>query len=125
MKEDTLFRHALGDSPTIRVLELLIEGRELDHSLTDITEIAGVGWTTLHRLWPNLVGAGLVKQTRTIGRAKLYRLNLDSKTARQLVKLFETLIMEAMPKDAGELATATVPAARRVAVSTVDNGEAP
>ncbi len=97
MKDDTLFRHVLGDSPTIRVLELFIEGRGLDYSLTDIAEGANVGWTTLHRLLPGLIDAGLVKQTRTIGRAKLYRLNLDSKAARQLVKLFDTIIAEAVP----------------------------
>ena len=45
MKETTIFREALGDSPVIRVLDFLIEGRGLDYSLTDIAENANIGWT--------------------------------------------------------------------------------
>lgn len=38
-EETTLFRSLLGDTPKIRVLEYLLEGRELDHSIQDIAEI--------------------------------------------------------------------------------------
>ena len=55
MKETTIFREALGDTPVIRVIEFLIEGRELDYSLTDIAENSNIGWTTLHRIWDNLL----------------------------------------------------------------------
>ena len=41
--EPTLFREIFGDTPKIRVLEYLIEGRELDHSIGDIAEGAGSG----------------------------------------------------------------------------------
>ena len=33
---ETLFRKFMGDTPKIRVLEFLIEGRELDYSISDI-----------------------------------------------------------------------------------------
>ncbi len=93
----TVFRTALGDTPTIRIIETLIEGRGLDHSLTDIAQQAGVGWTTLHRLWPNLERTGLVRQTRQIGRAKLFVLDETHPAAQQLVRLFDTLLVAAQP----------------------------
>ena len=40
--EQTLFRELLGDTSKIRVLEYLLEGRELDHSIGDIAEGAGI-----------------------------------------------------------------------------------
>ncbi|HLC19292.1 MAG TPA: hypothetical protein VJK72_00090, partial [Candidatus Nanoarchaeia archaeon] len=98
MEETTIFREALGNSPVIRVLECLIEGRGLDYSLTDIAENADVGWTTLHRIWDNLVSLQIVKHTRVIGKAKLFKLNLDNPAVKDLVKLFDTLMYQETEK---------------------------
>src|SRR3989344_8074924 len=98
MEETTIFREALGNSPVIRVLEYLIEGRGLDYSLTDIAENANVGWTTLHRIWDNLVTLQMVKHTRVIGKAKLFKLNQENPAVKDLVKLFDTLIHQETEK---------------------------
>jgi hypothetical protein len=42
MKEKTLFIKFLGDSPKIRVLDMLITGRELEYCISDIAEQAGI-----------------------------------------------------------------------------------
>ena len=52
---ETLFRKNLGDTPKIRVLEFLIEGRELDYSLSDIAEGAEIGRVTLFRIFDDLL----------------------------------------------------------------------
>ncbi len=90
---ETLFRKAIGDTPKIRVLEFLIEARELDHSLSDIVEGSGVGRTTLFRLWPDLEKNRIVKQTRQIGNAKLYKLNLKNSFVKKIVELFDEIII--------------------------------
>ncbi|OGS39857.1 MAG: hypothetical protein A3K77_07700 [Euryarchaeota archaeon RBG_13_31_8] len=92
MKETTIFREALGDSPVIRVLDFLIEGRGLDYSLTDIAENANIGWMTLHRIWDNLLRLGLVVPTREIGRAKLFKLNEENPAVERLISLYDTLL---------------------------------
>ena len=92
MKETTIFREALGDSPVIRVLDFLIEGRGLDYSLTDIAENANIGWTTLHRIWDNLLRLNIVIPTRQIGRAKLFKLNEENPAVEKLIKLYDTLL---------------------------------
>ena len=92
MKETTIFREALGDSPVIRVLDFLIEGRGLDYSLTDIAENANVGWMTLHRMWDNLLRLNMVVPTREIGRAKLFKLNQENPAVEKLIKLYDTLL---------------------------------
>jgi len=94
MKEITIFRKALGDSPALRVLDFLIEGRGLDYSLSDIAENANVGWTTLHRIWNDLVKSDLVKPTREIGRAKLFKLNEENPAIKDLIKLYDTLLYQ-------------------------------
>src|SRR3989338_9012581 len=80
------------NSPKIKALEFFIEGRELDYSISDKAEGAGIGRTTLFRIWSDFVEMGIVKLTRDIGNAKLYKLNLSNPFVRKIVGLFDTLV---------------------------------
>lgn len=95
---ETIFSKAIGNHPKIKVLEFLIEGRELDYSVSDIAEGAGIGRTTLFRIWNDFVELGIVKPTRVIGNAKLYKLNLENAFVRKMVELFDTLVIEPLSK---------------------------
>ena len=95
---ETIFTRAIGNTPKIKVLEFLIEGRELDYSISDIAEGAGIGRTTLLRIWDDFVELGIVKNTRNIGNAKLYKLNITSPFVRKFVDLFDTLVIEPLNK---------------------------
>lgn len=90
---ETLFRQALGDSPKIRVLEFLIEGREIDYSISDIAEGAEIGRTTLFRIWEDLIRSGIILPTRQIGNAKLFKLNKGNAFVRKMVELFDEIIL--------------------------------
>ena len=94
MEEKTIFRETLGDTPVIRVLDFLIEGRGLDYSLSDIAENSNIGWTTLHRIWDKMMKSGIVKPTREIGRAKLFKLNEENPAVKDLIKLYDTLLYQ-------------------------------
>jgi len=91
---ETIFTKAIGNTPKIKVLEFLIGGRELDYSISDIAEGAGIGRTTLFRLWNDFIELGVVKHTRDIGNAKLYKLNLSNPFAKKMVDLFDILVVE-------------------------------
>ena len=92
--EPTIFRGLFGDTPKVRVLEYLLEGRELDHSIGDIAEGAGINRVTLFRLWPQIEKSKLVVHMRNIGNAKLFKLNMKNQYAKNLVELFDKLINE-------------------------------
>ena len=96
--EETIFTRAIGNTPKTKVLEFLIEGRELDYSISDIAEGAGIGRTTLFRIWDDFVGLNIVKHTRDIGNAKLYKLNLENIFVRKIADLFDTLVIEPLNK---------------------------
>jgi hypothetical protein len=91
---ETTFTKAIGNTPKIKVLEFLIEGRELDYSISDIAEGAGIGRTTLFRIWSDFIKLGIVRHTRDIGNAKLYKLNMENKFVGKMVDLFDTLVIE-------------------------------
>lgn len=67
----SLFIEFIGDSPTIRVLDYLMTERDLDFSITDMARNAGVGRTTLYRIWQNLRDNKIIIPTRIIGRYRL------------------------------------------------------
>ena len=90
---ETLFRKALGDTPKLRVLEFLIEGRELDYSISDIAEGAEISRTTLFRIWEDLEKSSIIKPTRVIGNAKLYQLNMENPFVKKMIELFDEIIM--------------------------------
>ena len=92
MAEQTLFRKYFGDSPKLRILEHLIIGRAFDYSLTDITEGAGVAWKTTLKIIPELVKEGLAIPTRTVGNAKLFKINEKNQIAALMIKTFYKII---------------------------------
>ena len=94
--EEKIFTKPVGNTAKIKVLEFLIEGRELDYSLSDIAEGSGIGRTTLFRIWGDFEKLNFVKQTRNIGNAKMFKLNLNNMFIKKFVELFDTLIINAL-----------------------------
>lgn len=77
----------MGNTPFIRVVDFLLENRPFDYSKTDIAKNAEVGWSTLHGIWKILEKAKIVKQIRTIGKSKLYKLDEENLIVRKLIEL--------------------------------------
>jgi len=92
--EESIFLKNVGDSPRMRILQHFIEGRELEYMMTDLLE-SRVSWRTINKIIPLLTSLNIIKKTRKIGRATLYKLNEENKTAQQLTKLYDQLIQEA------------------------------
>ena len=88
MEEDrSVFVEYFGDYPLIRVLDFLILSRDMDYSMTEIAKNSNVGWTAFSELWPKLVQKSIVVLTRSVGNAKLYKLNMDNSWVKELIKM--------------------------------------
>jgi len=95
---DTIFTKAIGNTPKIKVLEFLIEGRELDYSITDIAEGAEIGRTTLFRIWNDLLSLDIIRHTRDIGNAKLFKINQKNRFVKKMIELYDSLVIEPLNK---------------------------
>jgi hypothetical protein len=78
MATKTAFLQIFGDSPVLKVLDFLIVNEDFDYSMTDIAGYSGVGYSTLKLFWAKLEESKIVRQTRIVGKAKMYRLNFDN-----------------------------------------------
>ena len=86
--EETLFLRMFGiKSPALRILDFLMDNKAYDYSKTDIAKGAGISRTTLSATWEILEKNGLVSETRVVGRAKMYKLNLKSRVVRKFIEL--------------------------------------
>ena len=93
MENITIFREFIGDNPTTRILEFLMEGKDFDYSLTDIANNSGVSWRTVHRIFPRFIKNNIVTKTRMIGRAQLYKINDKNESVKKLIELFNKLMI--------------------------------
>lgn len=85
MEEKSIFLSIVGDSPKARILDFLLMFPKFDYSLTDIARNSNVGYSTLQLLWPDFVKREIVTQTRTIGKAKLFKLNEENPIVKEML----------------------------------------
>jgi Mn-dependent DtxR family transcriptional regulator len=87
-----MIRDLIGNTAIIRVIDFLLDEWELDFSKADVARETGVSWKTINEIWKKLETFGLIKYSRTINRAKLYKVNTESAVYKALTKLdFEML----------------------------------
>jgi hypothetical protein len=70
-----------------KILDFLTTYQTWDYSESDVAKYSGVNVRTVQREFPKLVSLGLIKHVRTVGKAKMYRLDLESATGQSINKL--------------------------------------
>tara|TARA_B100000315_G_C14251622_1_gene440018 strand:+ start:89 stop:472 length:384 start_codon:yes stop_codon:yes gene_type:complete len=90
--EESIFINLLGDYPLIRILNNFLIFREFDYSLTDVAESSNVAWSTLNLLWPKLEKNKIVVHTRNVGKAKMYKLDVENKIVQDLIKFADSIV---------------------------------
>ena len=78
---------ALGDTPSVRIVDFLIENKVYDFTKAEVAKGADVSRVTLEKFWPPFEKLGLVRQTRRIGNGVLYALNKESPVVKKLSEL--------------------------------------
>ncbi len=78
-------------SATAKILDVLWEYQDIDLTLTDIADEAGIHYTTLMKALPLLEGLGMVTMTRQVGNAKLYQINKDDVSIKKLIKFLNVI----------------------------------
>ncbi|MFH1751817.1 MAG: hypothetical protein ABH821_02665 [archaeon] len=92
MEDKTIFVEFFGDTPAIRIIDFLLLYDIFDYSKKDICKNADVSWNTLEKLWDNIEKNEIVKNTRKIGKSKMYKLNTENPAVKQLIELNKKLI---------------------------------
>lgn len=70
-----------------KILDFLVTFQEYDYSISDIAKHSGVGFKTTLGVVRNLEMQQVILNTRNVGRAKMYKLNLESSEGNGINKL--------------------------------------
>ncbi len=82
----SIFVEYFGSSPYIKILDFLIDGEGFDYSMTEVARGAKVGWSSFTKIWNKLLEKKIITPTRTIGNAKLFKLNKENQFVQKLIK---------------------------------------
>ena len=90
----TIFVETLGNSPQIKVLDFLISFQSFNYSLTEISKNTKVSYATLKYLLPKMLKKKLVVIEKKVGKANLYKINLNNKAVKYLVAFDWSLVKQ-------------------------------
>lgn len=91
MEESLFIKEFEIKSPMLKVLDFLMDNEVFDYSKTDIAEGASLSRATLFKVWPKLEASDFITATRTVGQAKMYRLNKKNPVIKKLMELDDTI----------------------------------
>jgi DNA-binding Lrp family transcriptional regulator len=96
---------------TSKILDFLATFKEWDYSVSDIAKNSGISFKTALNEIKNLEQQSVLSRTRTVGKAIMYKLNLDSKQGFYIDKLvFEIATKRALESSKPKNKTAKVTA---------------
>ncbi len=101
MSEDiSIFLDRVGYSTEMKILEVFIEGRGLEFSITDIVEYTNLAKSTIYSIWEKFfLKQNYIVKTRTIGKTKLFSLNEESQYIKQFIEIFDSAINEELKEE--------------------------
>jgi len=67
----------LGNSPKLRIVDFFLDNPMFDFTKKEVIEALGMSKQTFYKYFPELEEYEIVKVSRRIGRARLYRINLE------------------------------------------------
>ena len=74
---ESILIKTLGDSPKLRIIDFFLDNPLFDFTKKEVIEALGMSKQTFYKYFPDLEKYGIVKVSRKIGRAKLYKINLE------------------------------------------------
>ena len=92
MKHKSAFLETHGDTARNRLWSFLIVHQEYDYSMKDISKFTGVSYSALKYLIQDFLRTKLIIQTRTVGRSKMYKLNLTNPIVDKFIDFYWAVI---------------------------------
>lgn len=95
----SIFLNEQGDTPKNRIWGFLIVHSEYDYSMKEIAKYSKVGYTTLKSIWKEFKQRKTVIQTRTVGKAKMYKLNIKNPVVEKFIDFYWAVVESVVKKD--------------------------
>lgn len=74
-----------GDSPTVRIVEWMLENRDFDHSISEIAEGTKLNKPATTKGIQPLIAHNVIVSNRTISKDKMYVLDLQNRCTKAII----------------------------------------
>lgn len=101
MDEKSVFLEREGATPKNKVLDFLIVAQDFDYSLKDIANFSKISYPCMKQLKKELVKDGWIVQTRKVGQAQMYKLNISNQKVAKFIEFYWTVVDEEVDKHLG------------------------
>jgi DNA-binding transcriptional ArsR family regulator len=91
---DSLLTKALGYSPKMRIIDILMSSPYFDFSREELVRELGMSKQTLYKNFRDLGELGIVKVSRKIGRAIMYTINREHPLVKRLDEIVNEMSLQ-------------------------------
>jgi DNA-binding transcriptional ArsR family regulator len=98
-KYESILIRTLGASPKLRIIDFFLDNPLTDFTKKEVIEALGMSKQTFYKYFPDLERDKIVKVTRKIGKAKLYRINLNHPLIEMLREYEKRISLEIAEKE--------------------------
>jgi len=74
---ESIILKTFGVSPKLRIIDFFLDNPFFDFTKKEVIEALGMSKQTFYKYFPELEEEQIVKVSRKIGKAKLYKINLE------------------------------------------------
>jgi len=100
---DSLLVKALGYSPKMRIIDILMTNPYFDFSREELVKELGMSKQTLYKNFKDLEELGIVEVSRKIGRAVMYRINREHPLVKRLDEIIKEMSLQIAKKEADKM----------------------
>lgn len=103
MEDQSLLMKILGRSPKMKILDYLLDFPTNDFTKKEIIETLGMSKQTFYKYFDDLEEVGIVKVNRTIGKAKLYKVNRENTIVEDLTNMERKMSLQIAEQEEAKL----------------------
>ena len=81
-----MFKDIFGNSPQTKILDFLADHPNYDYNISDISKNSEVSRPTVYKIIEILIEKRLIVKTRESGNSSLYKLNMENKLVKVILK---------------------------------------
>ena len=96
---DSILLKAFGYSPKLRIIDILLTNPFFDFSKEELAKELAMSKQTLYKNFKDLEELGVVKYSRQIGRATMYRLNKEHPMVRKIDEMTNEISLQVAEKE--------------------------
>ena len=103
IESDSLIATVFGYSPQMRILNYLLDFPTNDFTKKEIIHALGMSKQTFYKYFDNLEETGMIKVSRAIGRAKLYKIDRSNPMIKTITEFERKLSMQIADREEAKL----------------------